>query len=171
MPIQVWLSLACVPACATDRQLVNWSEGFTSEGLPLCFQSTKLTKQTLLINKTNDAVAGVCRRPSCECLAAIAQVAPFRKLRQEKSEQGKGKVTDFIKYDIRQMHTAFTGTIPFSREEEDVLVGPSFARPQCCRLTFPVPVFCTYFFRIPCPTKDCLLLRGSAEERQVPDNT
>ena len=50
------------------------------------------------------------------------QVAPFRKLRQEKSEQGKGRVTDFIKYDIRQMHTAFTGTIPFSREEEDVLV-------------------------------------------------
>lgn len=51
------------------------------------------------------------------------QVAPFRKLRQEKSEQGKGKITDFIKYDIRQMHTAFTGTIPFSREEEDVLVS------------------------------------------------
>lgn len=51
------------------------------------------------------------------------QVAPFRKLRKEKSEQGKGKVTDFIKYDIRQMHTAFTGTIPFSREEEDVLVS------------------------------------------------
>ena len=49
-------------------------------------------------------------------------MAPFRKLRQEKSEQGKGRVTDFIKYDIRQMHTAFTGTIPFSREEEDVLV-------------------------------------------------
>ena len=51
------------------------------------------------------------------------QVAPFRKLRKEKSEQGKGKITDFIKYDIRQMHTAFTGTIPFSREEEDVLVS------------------------------------------------
>ncbi len=50
-------------------------------------------------------------------------MAPFRKLRKEKSEQGKGKITDFVKYDIRQMHTAFTGTIPFSREEEDVLVS------------------------------------------------
>ena len=59
------------------------------------------------------------------------QVAPFRKLRQEKSEQGKGRVTDFIKYDIRQMHTAFTGTIPFSREEEDVLVCLPF--PPCLK--------------------------------------
>ena len=56
-------------------------------------------------------------------------MAPFRKLRQEKSEQGKGKITDFIKYDIRQMHTAFTGTIPFSREEEDVLVSLAFRSP------------------------------------------
>ena len=72
-------------------------------------------------------MAGALHRPPCEWRADAAQVAPFRKLRQEKSEQGKGKVTDFIKYDIRQMHTAFTGTIPFSREEEDALVGPSFS--------------------------------------------
>ena len=64
--------------------------------------------------------------PTCDyvgTLLAWLQVAPFRKLRKEKSEQGKGRLTDFIKYDIRQMHTAFTGTIPFSREEEDVLVS------------------------------------------------
>jgi len=64
-------------------------------------------------------------------MLAWPQVAPFRKLRKEKSEQGKGKITDFIKYDIRQMHTAFTGTIPFSREEEDVLVSPTFHTSVC----------------------------------------
>ena len=67
---------------------------------------------------------GHSRRCRVTALLTWLQVAPFRKLRKEKSEQGKGRVTDFIKYDIRQMHTAFTGTIPFSREEEDVLVGP-----------------------------------------------
>ena len=75
----------------------------------------------------------LCSRCVMEAVCAARQVAPFRKLRKEKSEQGRGRITDFIKYDIRQMHTAFTGTIPFSREEEDVLVRlPSPPRAGSC---------------------------------------
>ena len=66
----------------------------------------------------------LCSRCVMEAVCAARQVAP---------EQGRGRITDFIKYDIRQMHTAFTGTIPFSREEEDVLVRlPSPPRAGSC---------------------------------------
>ena len=89
---------------------------------------------------------GFCSRGyNVRALLTWLELAPFRKLRQENSEQGKGKVTDFIKYDIRQMHTAFTGTIPFSREEEDALVSPPSLRLQtaafemtCASLPFPL---------------------------------
>ena len=47
------------------------------------------------------------------------QVAPFRKLRKQKSAAGKAKVSDVLKYDMRQMHVAFTGTVPFSSDDED----------------------------------------------------
>jgi hypothetical protein len=47
------------------------------------------------------------------------QVAPFRKLRKQKSQAGKSKVTDIVKYDMRQMHTAFTGTIPLLSDSEE----------------------------------------------------
>ncbi len=46
-----------------------------------------------------------------------AQVAPFRKLRKQKSKAGRAKVTDFLKYDVRQMHVAFTGTVPLTPQE------------------------------------------------------
>lgn len=57
-----------------------------------------------------------------KCSFVCAQVAPFRKLRKQKSMAGKGKVTDFVKYDIRQMRVAFTGTVPLSSDDEEELV-------------------------------------------------
>ncbi len=56
----------------------------------------------------------------------MVKVAPFRKLRKQKSMAGKGKVTDFVKYDIRQMHVAFTGTVPLSSDDEEELVMKLF---------------------------------------------
>ena len=50
------------------------------------------------------------------------QVAPFRKLRKQKSEAGRAKLKDFVKYDMRQMHVAFTGTVPLTSGDEGDLV-------------------------------------------------
>ena len=44
------------------------------------------------------------------------QVAPFRKLRQEKIRGRRAKMTEYLYYDFRQMHTAFTGTVPIIGE-------------------------------------------------------
>ena len=57
------------------------------------------------------------------------QVAPFRKLRKQKSDAGKAKLRDYVKYDMRQMHVAFTGTVPLTSDEEGDLV--STPKPYC----------------------------------------
>ena len=62
------------------------------------------------------------------------QVAPFRKLRKQKSQAGRGRVTDYIKYDVRQMHVAFTGTVPLTTQQEGGLVGAAG-----CSLPSPAP--------------------------------
>lgn len=60
------------------------------------------------------------------------QVAPFRKLRKQKSEaEGRAKLKDFVKYDMRQMHVAFTGTVPLTSGDEGDLVRA----PCLCQLS------------------------------------
>ncbi|KAK9815754.1 hypothetical protein WJX72_009012 [[Myrmecia] bisecta] len=49
---------------------------------------------------------------SMKCI--IWQASPFRKLRKVRKEGRHTGLRDFVKYDLRQMHTAFTGTVPIT---------------------------------------------------------
>lgn len=40
------------------------------------------------------------------------QVKPFRKLRKVHNQGKRTRLRDLIRYDLRQMHAAFTGTLP-----------------------------------------------------------
>ena len=62
----------------------------------------------------------------------VAQVAPFRKLRQEKTRGRRAKMTECLYYDFRQMQTAFTGTVPIIGEANpynDMVCTPPCAPP------------------------------------------
>jgi hypothetical protein len=52
----------------------------------------------------------------------VVQVAPFRQLRRESSKTGSKKLANYLKYDMRQMHVAFTGTVPLTPDDEEELV-------------------------------------------------
>ncbi len=75
---------------------------------------------------------------------------------------GKGKVTDFVKYDIRQMHVAFTGTVPLSSDDEEELV---MNLPHCSQLRMSFCVthclchLCNSSTRMmPCRSRGAILL-------------
>ena len=46
------------------------------------------------------------------------QVKPFRKLRKVHNQGKRTRVRDLIRYDLRQMHAAFTGTLPVGSSSE-----------------------------------------------------
>ncbi len=54
--------------------------------------------------------------------ACVVQVAPFRKLRRQSSQGRTKKLANYLKYDMRQMHVAFTGTVPLTADDEEELV-------------------------------------------------
>lgn len=50
----------------------------------------------------------------------VVQVKPFRKLRQVHNQGKRTRVRDLIRYDMRQMHAAFTGTLPVGSTAESL---------------------------------------------------
>ena len=48
------------------------------------------------------------------------QVKPFRKLRKVHNKGKRTRVRDLIRYDMRQMHAAFTGTLPVGSSAESL---------------------------------------------------
>ena len=50
----------------------------------------------------------------------VVQVKPFRKLRQVHNLGKRTRVRDLIRYDMRQMHAAFTGTLPVGSTAESL---------------------------------------------------
>ena len=52
-----------------------------------------------------------------DVLSAL-QVKPFRKLRKVHNQGKRTRVRDLIRYDLRQMHAAFTGTLPVGSSSE-----------------------------------------------------
>lgn len=59
-------------------------------------------------------------------------MAPFRKLRRQSSRAGSKKLSNYLKYDMRQMHVAFTGTVPLTSDDEEELVS----LPLCYRRNY-----------------------------------
>lgn len=51
------------------------------------------------------------------------QVKPFRKLRKVHNQGKRTRLRDLIRYDMRQMHAAFTGTLPVGSKAENSLGG------------------------------------------------
>jgi len=45
-------------------------------------------------------------------------VKPFRKLRKVHNQGKRTRLRDLIRYDLRQMHAAFTGTLPVGSTSE-----------------------------------------------------
>ena len=50
----------------------------------------------------------------------MVQVKPFRKLRKVHNKGKRTRVRDLIRYDMRQMHAAFTGTLPVGASAESL---------------------------------------------------
>ena len=48
------------------------------------------------------------------------QVKPFRKLRKVHNKGKRTRVRDLIRYDLRQMHAAFSGTLPVGSSAESL---------------------------------------------------
>lgn len=66
------------------------------------------------------------------------QVKPFRKLRKVHNQGKRTRMRDLIRYDLRQMHAAFTGTLPVGSKAENSLGGAQVSvnalcgTSQCC---------------------------------------
>ena len=56
-------------------------------------------------------------------LSSSGQVKPFRKLRKLHNHGKRTRLRDLIRYDMRQMHAAFTGTLPVGSKAENTLGG------------------------------------------------
>ena len=50
----------------------------------------------------------------------VVQVKPFRKLRKVHNKGRRTRLRDLIRYDMRQMHAAFTGTLPVGSSAESL---------------------------------------------------
>lgn len=76
------------------------------------------------------------------------QVKPFRKLRQVHNRGKRTRVRDLIRYDMRQMHAAFTGTLPVGSSAE-TLGHPQVHFPRKLSLgaytALPNNVYCNHF--------------------------
>ena len=48
----------------------------------------------------------------------VVQVKPFRKLRKVHNQGKRTRLRDLVRYDLRQMHAAFTGTLPVGSSSE-----------------------------------------------------
>ena len=57
----------------------------------------------------------------------LVQVKPFRKLRKVHNQGKRTRLRDLIRYDLRQMHAAFTGTLPVGSSSEPL--GHTRVRP------------------------------------------
>lgn len=73
----------------------------------------------------------------------LLQVKPFRKLRKVHNQGKRTRLRDLIRYDLRQMHAAFTGTLPVGSKSEPLgqqQVGTSYV--SLASLSFCVYVCC-----------------------------
>ena len=59
-------------------------------------------------------------RNDSEHVLMVVQVKPFRKLRKVHNKGKRTRVRDLIRYDLRQMHAAFTGTLPVDSSAESL---------------------------------------------------
>lgn len=50
----------------------------------------------------------------------VVQVKPFRKLRKVHNKGKRTRLRDLIRYDLRQMHAAFSGTLPVGSSAESL---------------------------------------------------
>ena len=70
----------------------------------------------------------------------MVQVKPYRKLRKVHKQGQRTRVRDLIRYDMRQMHAAFTGTLPVGSSVESL--GHTQVHTQC-NMSPVVCVACT----------------------------
>ena len=59
---------------------------------------------------------------------------PFRKLRKVHNQGKRTRLRDLIRYDLRQMHAAFTGTLPVGSSSEPLAQDQvsSLLHADCC---------------------------------------